>query len=102
MAYTHSFADPIWYNIAVYFKKDELVFRINCEEEHRAFISGDILKNFDVYGQMYLGADKEEEKEKAFVRVSEIEIVFSLRGIFAINNKYYFKTFQIAATRSQF
>ena len=72
MAYTHSFAESIWYNMAIHFKKHELVFRVNCEEEHRAFLSEDILKDFDVYGQMYLGAEKEEEEQKAYVRVSTI------------------------------
>jgi len=68
--YTYTFADPVWYTIAVHLKKNEVVFRVNCEEEHRAFLREDVLHDFDVYGQMYLGADKEEEDKKSFVRVS--------------------------------
>lgn len=68
--HTYSFSEDMWYNVALHLKENEVVFRINCEKEHRAFVNEDLLKDFDVYGQMYLGADKEEEGEKSFVRVS--------------------------------
>lgn len=68
--YTYNFSEDIWYSIAIQLKGKEVSFKINCGEAFTAMVDTTLSSNLDVYGQMYLGASSEFEKEKSRVRVS--------------------------------
>ena len=64
--FSHDFQEKAWYMLGVLVLKNEIRVAVNCEEIGRAYPDHHILKDFDIFGLMFIGADVEEKEARTF------------------------------------